>query len=200
MLSLTLPSPVLKKKDFFKSTPILDQKPEPLISHYPSESVKAVSKPSRREVKRELIDLTFLSPPTERHITNRKRSSSVMWISDSSDASQPIQLHSGNPWNRHTNLSTICLEIQLGSTFDSPQTAQEVVFAYQENLGHRWRVAQSKRGTNGSKRKVTFHTITTTYHLICRILTPLIILLDSPLKQTAMPMSTSTLSWVRTFG
>ena len=135
--------------------PILDQKPEPLISHYPSESVKAVSKPSHQEVKRELIDLTFSSPPTERHITNCKRSSSVMSISDSSDASQPIQLHLGNPWNRHTNLSTIC-EIQLRSTFDSPQTAQEAVFAYQENLGHRWRVAQSKRGTNGSKQKVTF--------------------------------------------
>jgi hypothetical protein len=90
--------------------------------------------------------------------------SSTIIISDSeSDHTKPFSA-SAPPFRHASNRQlavaspkfSVVPEIKAGLIFRTIEDAREAVFAHQEKLGHRWKVAQSKRGQDGSQRKFTF--------------------------------------------
>ncbi|KAJ3516162.1 hypothetical protein NLJ89_g1290 [Agrocybe chaxingu] len=90
----------------------------------------------------------------EQHPRNKK-----FKISDSPTS------HSVNPNSSlHRTVIPAPDRIQIGTIFHSVEEAQKAIFAREERLGHRWKIAQSRQDASGRKRKVTFRCDHYYYH------------------------------------
>jgi len=128
----------------------------------------------------DIINLSYSSPPClllELHpLKPWKQSQLVITISESSSSDSGLESYNPASVNGTTpqlkterpSMDTIKISttICIGSVFRSSDKAQKAVFTSQEQLGHRWHIAQSKRAQDGSQRKIySGATITTTTSL-----------------------------------
>jgi len=118
----------------------------------------------------DIIDISYSSPPCpllELHpLKPWKRSQLFITISESSSSDSglesynPASVNGTTPQLKTEQPSTdtikISTTIRIGSVFCSSDEAQKAVFTSQEQLGHRWHIAQSKQAPDGSQRKIIF--------------------------------------------
>ena len=142
----------------------------------PQLSASAHAAYPKSEPQDNIIDLCNSSPlrpksPLKLKLSmKRKRSHSIISVSSSDSDGLTIIQHpkmSKSPMIITPSISLLHNQsmassngtvgaIDVSSVFTSSDEAQDAIIAYQEKLGHRWRVAQSKRGPDGSQRKFTF--------------------------------------------
>ncbi|KAL4259473.1 MULE transposase domain-containing protein [Pleurotus pulmonarius] len=131
-----------------------------------------LTRPRNRGVKRE-PSLEIISPKSSRNIKPRVRSPSITIISPPKwgqsekcrslkhEAPEVCAVGPGKqePVGFGLGLREISVAsgvIRLGLTFNSLEEAQQIVFQSEADLGHIWRVGQSKSDHAGKKKKVTF--------------------------------------------
>ncbi|KAF9486722.1 hypothetical protein BDN71DRAFT_1514698 [Pleurotus eryngii] len=131
-----------------------------------------LARPRSCSVKRE-PSLEIISPKSSRNIKPRIRSPSITIISPLKQKwskkrrclkHEALEVHvicSGKqePAGFGLGLREISVAsgvIRLGLTFNSLEEAQQIVFQSEANLGHIWKVGQSKSDQSGKKKKVTF--------------------------------------------
>ncbi|KAJ7763797.1 hypothetical protein B0H16DRAFT_1268304, partial [Mycena metata] len=105
----------------------------------PSPAAPSSVQRPKREIKDEVIDLTLSlphhKPPPERRVPLQSLANSV------------------GP-NPDPSLATLD-PVRLGSYFASFELGRDTVFAREAELGHIWRIGQTKRGSDSAIRRIT---------------------------------------------
>lgn len=153
LVDLTMSSPLLEVKC------LPSQHRRQIVSGISSKLAPKIE-PKNEIIDPDPIDLCISSPVRKTPpIVKHKRSSSVITISDSESDEEkkpaPAPSRPQQPTTSSLKISVLP-EIKVGTVFKSSDKARAAIFAYQEKLGHIWRVSQSKRGSDGSQRKFIF--------------------------------------------
>jgi MULE transposase domain len=146
--------------DLTESSPELKKPTLPLHHKQPASSITVLDSEDEGDVT--VKDEPFrVSPSISPSRPQPRQPVSVITISDSEDGAKrvddvkPIRLAVDSETKPNTTLQVLPARIEVGTTFSSVRDAKEALFALEEEKGFRWRVGQSKRSADGSKKKVT---------------------------------------------
>lgn len=152
-IDLTTSSPILSDSDIvFVGSPC----PIPIKKQPPNASPLLRTPPRSLKRKAEVLDLSLSSPiPFEDRYTRSETPPSLLFLLED-EAKLGGTLQTSRPSQDVRSAPTVIEPVVLGSVFATWEDTQAAIYAREEKLGHRWKIGQSKRGTDNTISKYTF--------------------------------------------